>query len=58
MARENFGFKKRQREQARERKKQEKAARKAERAAGAAQVEPEATAQPATENPGAPEGQS
>ncbi|MDQ8165275.1 MAG: hypothetical protein P3A28_05905 [Gemmatimonadota bacterium] len=33
MAKPNFGFQKRQREQAKERKKQEKAARKAERAA-------------------------
>jgi hypothetical protein len=33
VAKPNFGFQKRQREQAKERKKQEKAARKAERAA-------------------------
>lgn len=37
LAKPNFGFQKRQREQAKERKKQEKAARKAERAAEQAQ---------------------
>lgn len=40
MARENYGFKKRQREQAAARKKQEKLARKAERANAARAEEP------------------
>lgn len=45
MAKPNFSFQKRQKEQARERKKQEKLARKAERAN--ARVEPDSDEPPA-----------
>lgn len=42
MAKPNFSFKKRQREQAKEQKRKEKAEKKAERAAAAARGEPDA----------------
>lgn len=52
MAKPNFSFKKRQREQAKERKRQEKAERKAERAN--LQERPRVDGDPDAEAPGAP----